>query len=153
MFWLYFVIFLTACLGAGATGGLFPPDSWYRQLNKPTWTPPDWIFPITWFVLYFCMAIAGARVAELENNGLALAFWSLQIALNGLWTPVFFGLQRIRSGLVVVGFLWLAVCSTLLALWRIDTLAGALFVPYLLWVTIAFALNAEVWRLNPKEAQ
>ena len=68
-------------------------------------------------------------------------------------TGIFFGLQRIRSGLVVVGFLWLAVCSTLLALWRIDTLAGALFVPYLLWVTIAFALNAEVWRLNPKEAQ
>ncbi|MCY4300736.1 MAG: tryptophan-rich sensory protein [Aestuariivita sp.] len=152
MFFAYFLIFLAACLGAGATGALFPPDTWYRRLNKPRWTPPDWVFPVTWFILYLCMAGAAARVADVENNGLPLAFWSLQIALNGLWTPVFFGLKKIRMGLFVVLALWISVCATLLALWHVDWIAGALFVPYLIWVTIASGLNAEVWRLNRAEA-
>ena len=153
MFWLTFGIFLIACLGAGATGGLFPPGPWYRSLKKPAWTPPDWVFPVTWMVLYVCMALAGARVAAQPDNGLALALWAMQIAFNGLWTPVFFGLKKIRLGLGVVVMLWLAVLATLLAMWQVDWIAGALFVPYLVGVTIATALNAEVWRLNPEEAR
>ena len=153
MFWLLFCIFFAACLGAGVTGGLFPPGPWYRGLNKPWFTPPDWVFPVTWMVLYVCMAVAGARVAMQEGSGLALAFWAMQIAFNGLWTPVFFGLKNIRLGMAVVSFLWLAVLSTLVALWQVDTLAGLLFVPYLIWVSIAAALNAEVWRLNPEMAR
>lgn len=153
MFALYFAVFFAACLAAGVTGGLFPPGEWYRQLNKPRWTPPDWVFPVTWLVLYICMAWAAARVAGRPDNGLALALWSLQIAFNGLWTPVFFGLQRIRLGMAVVGFLWLSVASCLLALWQVDWIAGALFVPYLVWVTIASALNATVWQLNPEVAR
>ena len=150
MFWLLFFIFFAACLGAGVTGGLFPPGSWYRSLNKPVWTPPDWVFPVTWMVLYVCMAAAGARAASLPDGGLALAFWSMQIAFNGLWTPVFFGLKRIRLGMAIVGVLWFSVLCTLIALWQVDQIAGLLFVPYLVWVTIASALNAEIWRLNPK---
>jgi tryptophan-rich sensory protein len=153
MFWLTFSVFLVACLGAGATGGLFPPGPWYRGLKKPVWTPPDWVFPVTWMVLYICMALAGARVAAQPENGLALALWAMQIAFNGLWTPVFFGLKKIRLGLGVVVMLWVAVFLTLLAMWQVDWIAGALFVPYLIWVTIATALNAEVWRLNPEEAR
>jgi tryptophan-rich sensory protein len=153
MFWLLFCIFLAACLGAGATGGLFPPGPWYRGLDKPWFTPPDWVFPVTWMVLYVCMAVAGARVALLPDNGLAMALWALQIAFNGLWTPVFFGLKNIRLGMAVVGFLWLTVLGAMLAMWQIDWIAGALFAPYLLWVTIASALNAEVWRLNPDMAR
>ncbi|MBC6407566.1 MAG: tryptophan-rich sensory protein [Rhodobacteraceae bacterium] len=152
MFWLLFFIFFAACLGAGVTGGLFPPGPWYRSLNKPVWTPPDWVFPVTWMVLYVCMAAAGARAASLPDGGLALAFWSMQIAFNGLWTPVFFGLKRIRLGMAIVGVLWFSVLCTLIALWQVDQIAGLLFVPYLVWVTIASALNAEIWRLNPKEA-
>lgn len=152
MFWLLLSIFLVACLAAGSTGGLFPPGAWYRALNKPTWTPPDWVFPVTWMVLYICMAVAGARVAMLPDNGLAMAFWSLQIAFNALWTPVFFGLQNIRLGMAVVMALWLSVLFALLAMWQVDWVAGALFAPYLLWVTIAASLNAAVWRLNPNEA-
>ena len=153
MFWLLFCIFFAACFAAGATGGLFPPGPWYRQLRKPWFTPPDWVFPVTWTVLYLFMAVAGARVAMAENNGFALAFWSLQIAFNSLWTPVFFGLKNIRLGMIVVGFLWLAVLSTILAMWQVDLVSALLFVPYLLWVTIASALNAEVWRLNPEAAR
>lgn len=153
MFWLTFCIFFAACLGAGVTGGLFPPGAWYRSLRKPSWTPPDWVFPVTWMVLYVCMALAAARVAGKPDNGIALAFWAMQIAFNGLWTPVFFGLRNIRLGMAVVGVLWFSVLSAMIALWQVDLIAGLLFLPYLIWVTIASALNAAVWRLNPEEAR
>ncbi len=152
MFWILFLIFLAACLAAGATGGLFPPGPWYRALNKPSWTPPDWVFPVTWFVLYGCMAAAGARAGVVPGNGIAMALWGLQIALNGLWTPVFFGLQRIKLGMFVLIALWLSVAACMVALWQVDTIAGMLFVPYLVWVTIAGALNWSVWTLNPDAA-
>ena len=153
MFWLYFTIFLAACMAAGATGGLFPPGPWYRALKKPGWTPPDWVFPVTWTTLYLCMSTAGARVAMAPDGQLALALWSLQIALNGLWTPVFFGLRKIRLGMAVLVALWASVALTVGALWSVDWIAGALFLPYLLWVTIAGALNASVWRLNPDQTR
>src|SRR6056297_4162256 len=152
MVWLYFTIFLAACIAAGATGGLFPPGPWYRALSKPPWTPPDWLFPVAWFTLYLCMAGAGARAAVSPDNGLAMALWSLQIALNGLWTPVFFGLRNMRLGLIVLVGLWGSVAATLVALWMVDWLAGALFIPYLVWVSVAGALNLSVLRLNPDEA-
>lgn len=150
MIWVAFVIFLAACLAAGATGGLFPPGAWYGALKKPAWTPPNWVFPVVWTTLYACMAAAGARAAVGEGNAIAMALWSLQIALNGLWTPVFFGLRRIRLGMVVLAALWASVAAALVALWMVDTVAGLLFVPYLAWVTVAGALNLSVMRLNPK---
>ena len=152
MFWLLFGIFLLACFAAGSTGGLFPPGPWYRNLTKPSWTPPDWVFPVTWTTLYLFMSAAGARAALSPDNAIAMAMWSLQIALNGLWTPVFFGLKRIKLGMFVLIALWLSVAATIWALWQVDMIAGLLFVPYLIWVTIAGALNLSVWRLNPDEA-
>ncbi len=152
MFWLCFGIFLLACMGAGSAGGLFPPGPWYRDLDKPRWTPPDWAFPVAWTTLYICMAFAGARVAISPDNSVAMALWSLQIALNGLWTPVFFGLKRLRLGFVVLSGLWLSVALTMVALWQVDWLAGALFIPYLIWVSIAGALNFSVMRRNPEVA-
>jgi len=98
------------------------------------------------------MATAGARAAISPDNGLAMALWSLQIALNGLWTPVFFGLRNMRLGLIVLGGLWVSVAATMVALWMVDWLAGALFIPYLVWVSVAGALNLSVLRLNPDEA-
>lgn len=146
---LIFLVLLLACIAAGSTGALFPPDRWYRDLSKPGWTPPDWVFPVTWTLLYFCMAGAGARVAMLPGAGLAMALWSLQIALNGLWSPVFFGLHKIRAAMLVVVALWAAVALTMLALFQLDVIAGLLFVPYLVWVTIAAALNLSVMLRNP----
>lgn len=152
MTWVYFGIFLCACAAAGTTGGLFQPGDWYKSLNKPNWTPPDWLFPVAWSTLYLCIAGAGARVAGMEGSGLALALWSLQIALNTLWTPVFFGLKMIRGGMVVLVALWVAVAACMVALWLVDWIAGLLFVPYLAWVTTAGALNFSVMRLNPVKA-
>ena len=92
----YFALFLTylaACGAAAATGAMFQPGDRYRGLAKPRWTPPDWLFPVAWTVLYLSMSAAAARVAMLPNTGQALALWSVQIAFNTLWTPVFFGLK------------------------------------------------------------
>ena len=152
MIWITFGIFLAACFAAGSTGGLFSPGEWYARLKKPWWTPPNWLFPVAWTTLYICMAAAGARAAMSEGNSLAMALWALQIALNGLWTPVFFGLRRMRLGLIVLGALWLSVAAALVALWQVDLWAGLLFVPYLTWVSVAAALNLAVIRLNPNEA-
>lgn len=146
--WLFF-LYLAACGGAAATGSLFRPDGWYRDLNKPNWTPPDWVFPVTWTVLYLCMAAAAARVAPLPGAAVAMGLWAFQMTVNALWSPVFFGLKRIRQGMVVVSLLWLAVALTLLAMAQLDWLAPLLMLPYLVWVTIAAALNLSVMRRNP----
>lgn len=81
-----------------------------------------------------------------------MALWSLQIALNALWTPVFFGLQRIKLGMYVLIALWVAVAASVIAFWQVDWIAGLLFLPYLVWVSVAGALNASVWQLNPEDA-
>lgn len=148
MDWGLFLTFLAACLAAGATGAMFNPGAWYDGLNKPGWTPPNWVFPVTWTVLYVLMAWSASRIAGLPGNGQAMAFWALQIALNTLWTPIFFGLHRIRAGMVVILCLWASVAATTVAFAMLDGIAGAMFAPYLVWVTIASALNFSVWRLN-----
>lgn len=150
MDWSLFLTFLAACMAAGATGAMFHPGAWYDGLIKPTWTPPNWVFPVTWTVLYLCMALSASWVAVLPGNAQAMAFWALQIALNTLWTPVFFGLHRLRAAMVVIAALWLAVVLTMLAFFALSFWAGMLFVPYAVWVTIAGALNWSVWRLNPE---
>lgn len=153
MDWTVFLLFLGACCAAAATGSMFPPGQWYRDLAKPAWTPPDWLFPVAWTTLYIASAVAATRVAILDTNAHAMGFWAFQIALNTLWTPVFFGLERIKGGFVVLVFLWLAVLGTMLSFLAADTIAGILMMPYLLWVTVAGALNVAVWGLNPEAAK
>lgn len=148
MFWGLFLVFLLACAASAATGAMFQPGAWYRSLAKPPWTPPDWVFPVTWTILYLCISAAGARVAQLDGNGFAMAFFAVQVGFQTLWTPVFFGLHNIRAGLVVIAVLWASVAATLLLFLQLDLIAGLLFVPYLVWVSIAAALNFSVWRLN-----
>lgn len=143
-----FAIFLLACAGAGATGAVFPPGRWYRSLNKPDWTPPDWVFPVVWTSIYLLISFAGARVALLEGNGTALAFWAMQAAFSTLWSPVFFGLRRLKESLFVMVPLWCAVLGATISHFQLDTLAGLAFVPFLIWVSVAAALNYSVWQLN-----
>lgn len=149
MDWGLFLTFLAACGAASATGAMFEPGEWYRSLSKPVWTPPGWVFPVVWSVLYICMAISAARVATLPDSGQAMAFWALQIAFNTLWTPVFFGLHRMRAAMVVMVGLWLSVAATMVTFFGLDPVAGWLFAPYLAWVTIAAALNFSVMIKNP----
>lgn len=147
-----FLVYLAACCAAAATGSLFPPDKWYfEELKKPGWTPPPWLFPLAWSLLYIGSAVAAARVAYSGDAPLATAFWALQISLNTLWTPVFFGLKRLGAAMVVLAFLWLAVGATMVTFAFADTVAGLLMVPYLIWVSYAGALNWWIWRKNDRQ--
>lgn len=144
-----FAIFLAACFGAGSTGAVFPPGAWYQTLQKPSWTPPNWLFPVMWTTIYLLISFAAARVAGLPGSAYAMAFWALQIGLNAVWTPVFFGLRRLKGALIVIVFLWLSVLGCVVTHWSVDVWAGLAMLPYLAWVTVAGFLNLSVARLNP----
>jgi|TARA_B100001057_G_scaffold344626_1_gene345642 tryptophan-rich sensory protein len=148
MFWLDFLVFLFACMAAGLTGSLFPPGEWYSELKKPVWTPPNWVFPVAWPILYLLMSYSGATLANLESAGSALALWALQISLNTLWTPVFFGLKNLKLGLIIIFLLLVSVAICTYVFWLYAWIAGLLFLPYLAWVVFAAALNAAVFKLN-----
>lgn len=146
-----FLLFFAATIGAGATGALFPTGTWYKNLKKPTWVPPNWMFPVMWTSIYLLIAFAGARAATIEGNQFAMAFWGVQIAFNALWTPVFFGLRDLRASLFIMAGLWLSVFGATVTHFQLDLWAGLAFVPYLVWVTVAAALNYSVYSLNPDE--
>ncbi|CAM3383352.1 TspO/MBR family protein [Paracoccus nototheniae] len=144
-----FLIFLLASAAAAATGVIFRPGPWYAALKKPGFTPPNWAFPVAWSVIYLLSAFAAARIAVLPGAGLALALWSAQIALNTLWTPVFFGAHRIALGMAIIGALLVTVAGMTLAFWALDWRSGLLLLPYLVWLGIAAGLNWRIWRDNP----
>ena len=148
---LLFAMFLAACFGAGSTGAVFPTGAWYERLSKPSWTPPNWAFPVMWTSIYLLIAFAGARVAALPGSEYAMAFWAMQIAFNALWTPIFFGLRRLKGALPVMACLWAAVFGATITHYQLDFWAGLAFTPYLIWVTIAGALNVSLVMLNPNE--
>ena len=152
MDFMLFFMFLAATFAAGSTGALFPTGEWYKQLNKPSWTPPNWLFPIAWTSLYLLMSFAGARVAVLDGNAYAMAFWAMQIAFNAIWTPVFFGLRNLKGSLPFMAGLWLSVLGATITHWQLDLWAGLAFVPYLIWVTVAASLNVALVRLNPDQS-
>lgn len=151
MDWITLAGLALAVMAAASTGAMFPPGDWYDALDKPNWTPPNWLFPVAWTALYIAMVIAAWRVSSAPGDiaGPALAFWAAQIALNAIWTPVFFGLRRLGAALVVLSGLWIAVAATILLSARADTIAALLLAPYLVWVSYAGALNASIWRRNP----
>lgn len=149
MHWQLFLIFLVASAGAASTGMLFPPGTWYEGMRKPSWTPPRWAFPTVWTFLYLASSLAASRVAGLPGSGMAMAFWAMQIAFNTLWTPMFFGLRRMKGALIAMALLWVAVVGMLVTFWPLDWFAGLLIAPYVIWVSVAAALNLTVVRLNP----
>jgi len=150
--WLMLGAFLAACFGVAALGGLFTAPAvraWYPALAKPSWTPPSWLFGPVWTVLYAMMAVAAWLVWKRAGWNSALLLFAVQLALNGLWSPVFFGLHRPDWGFAVIVALWLAIAGTAAAFWKTSMPAGVLFLPYLAWVSYATVLNFALWRLNP----
>ena len=148
MDWGLAATFLAASVAAGATGMIFKPGDWYEGLVKPDWRPKNWMFPVAWTLIYVLSALAAARVAGLAGNGQAMAFWAMQIALNTLWTPVFFGARRMGFSVVVMGALVFAVLGMLVTFWRLDGWAALMVVPYLAWLALAAPLNVWIWRNN-----
>lgn len=143
--------FLAACFGIAATGAVFRPGAWYRQLAKPVWTPPDWLFAPVWTVLYAAIAVAGWLVwrrAGFAGAPGALGLYALQLLLNGLWSWLFFGLQRPDLALIDIVAMGLVIAATIAAFWVHHAGAALLLLPYLAWVSFAAALNFSIWRLN-----
>ncbi len=146
---------LMLCLAVGALEGLVTqPEipAWYAGLAKPSWTPPPLVFPIVWTVLYVLMAFGFWRLWDLETRSAARAramIWFLiQLALNALWSPVFFGWHGTRTALVIIVALFVAIAVTMLTASRVDRPAAWLLAPYLLWVAYATTLNIGVVAMN-----
>lgn len=136
---------------APALGAFSLPGEWYAGLNKPSWNPPPWIFGPVWTALYLMMATAAWLVWR--RGGWAvqrrtLTLYLVQLALNAVWTPLFFGLHRPGAALVEILLLLAAAVVAGLAFARVSRAAGWLFAPYAAWVAFASWLNFTLWRLN-----
>ncbi len=145
------LFFMLASAAAASTGMFFRPGAWYRDLAKPPWRPPDWLFGPAWLVLYICIAISGWLVWRqwgADGVGLALAVFAVQLVLNALWSAFFFGLRRPDLAFIEVICLWLSIIATIVLFHPIDEVAAYLLIPYACWVTFASALNFSIWRLN-----
>jgi len=148
------LIWIGLCFGAGLFGSLFTAhsvDTWYLSLNKPTWTPPNSVFAPVWSLLYLLMGLAAWlvwRQGGFRTHPTPLYLFLLQLSLNAAWSLVFFRLRLPGAAFAEILALWALILAVLMAFWRAVPLAGALLVPYLLWVTFASALNFAIWRLN-----
>lgn len=142
--------FLVLTLTAGFLASLVTAPNipgWYAHLAKPSFNPPDGVFAPVWTTLYVLMAIAAWRVwrkVELRPLGL----YALQLALNFAWSFLFFGAHAVGAALLEIALLFVLVLFTMRAFWRLDRIAGWLFLPYAAWVFFAGVLNAAIWRLN-----
>jgi benzodiazapine receptor len=147
--WLV-VSFAASAVGAVAS---IQAKSFYSHLAQPAWAPPAGIFGPVWTVLYALMGIAAWlvwRSGGFRPNRKALTLFLLQLAFNSLWSWLFFAWHRGAWALADVFVLWILIVATLVSFWRLRPLAGALLIPYLLWVSFASALNYSVWQLNPQ---
>lgn len=142
-----------ACLAAvaavGYFGSQFRPGTWYESLDKPPWTPPDWAFGPVWTVLYVFIAIAGWLIFTRARAGLAGLLWIVQLVLNGMWSWLFFGLQRPTLSLLDIVLLLAAIIALLIHLARRQRAAMWLLLPYAVWVGYALSLNLAIVLLNP----
>jgi benzodiazapine receptor len=146
-----FIILWLAVSGIGGAITATSVDTWYQALEKPPFNPPDWVFAPVWTALYILIGISAWRVWRLrsfEVTGKSLAVFAVQLGLNLAWSFLFFGLQRIDLALIEIVILLCAIITNTIIFWRIDRLAGLLFVPYAAWVTYATVLNASLWLLN-----
>lgn len=148
MAYLSLFIFVILVFIAASTGSLFKPGAWYASLRKPSWTPPNWMFPVVWSLLYICIAFAGWFVWEEQGLGLLLFLWGLQLVLNMAWSYIFFGKQKMFLGLIDIVLLWGVVLSFIIFSYSTVPMAAYLFMPYLIWLTIAAFLNFDIFRKN-----
>ena len=146
---LALLLFIILSFAAAAGGALFPPGAWYAELSRPAFAPPNWVFGPVWTLLYLMIAIAGWLVWRVTGwRSRPMALWGAQLALNALWTPLFFGLHWLGVALLEMTALWLVILLTVRTFFRVSRPAGVLMVPYLAWVSFAWVLNLGFWWLN-----
>lgn len=148
-----FLAFYAATFVAASSAAIWDVGgTWYQSLTQPSFTPPPWVFGPAWTVLYLMIAIVAHRIAYAPESSWkmpALALWALQIALNTLWTPVFFGAKNLGGAMIYIALLWVTICLLILVTMRVDRVSSLLLLPYLAWVSFASILNFAFWSLNP----
>ena len=164
----YALIAVAGCELVGILSALSMTDSistWYAFLNKPALTPPNWLFGPVWTTLYALMGVAiffvwktkepimhrlrKAVKAKMNTHKQdAYILFIVQLLLNAIWTPIFFGLHQVDLALIIIWLLWFAILWTIILFYRVSKLAAYLLVPYLVWVSVAIYLNTSIWLLN-----
>lgn len=152
---LKLVIAIAVCEFAGFIGSIFTSSSvgsWYATVIRPEFAPPNWVFAPVWTALFALMGIAAFLVWK---NGLgqkrvriALSIFGLQLALNVVWSLIFFGLRSPGYAFLEIIVLWLAILATMVSFYRVRKAAAYILLPYLLWVSFAVYLNYAIWQLN-----
>ena len=150
--WALFTVPLIVLLGflSGQSAGA--DSAWFAGLDKPASYPPPAAFGIVWTILYVIIGLAVAVVCAAwgaRGRTLALVAFAIHFVFNLAWTPVFFGMQQIAGGLVVIALMALTLLAVVVLFWRVRRIAGLLMLPYLAWVLFALALNFQFLQLNP----
>ena len=152
---LTLVISILICQCAGFIGSLFTRPSiptWYANLDKPPFTPPNWIFSPVWITLFLLMGISlfliWRRGFAERKVRVALGIFGAQLIFNILWSVLFFGLRSPLAGLIVIAVLWAAIALTILYFLKLSKTASVLLLPYIVWVSFAAVLNFFIWWLN-----
>lgn len=150
------LVVVVTCLVVGYFSGMVTRSAittWYPTLVKPSFNPPNWIFAPVWSMLYVMMGVAAGLVWDKMDSDKvlvkkALVLFAVQLALNALWSYLFFGLKNpMLAGLEII-ILWLMIYETYIQFNKVNKIAGFLFLPYLAWVSFAMVLNASIWWLN-----
>ncbi len=150
MDWKPLIAAIAICELAGVIGSIFTFPSiptWYATLSKPPFSPPSWVFGPVWVALYAMMGAAAYLIYRSKDRK-PLRIFAAQLALNVLWSAVFFGLHSIAGALAVIAILWLSIAWTAVSFYRVSRNAAYLLVPYLLWTSFAAVLNYYLWTLN-----
>ena len=149
--WLSLLPFVALCFAVAAIGSWFTTGSvktWYAGLQRPDWTPPDWIFGPVWTVLYLLMAISAWLVWSAVGWGAALTLFTIQLMLKALWSLMFFGMHRVGAAYAEILLLWMMLIATAVAFLPVSLLAAWLLLPYIAWVAFASYLNFRIWQMN-----
>ncbi len=144
------------CEAAGILGTFFTASqiqTWYlTELIRPSFSPPNWLFGPVWTILYALMGISLFLVWEQKKRNKewqgAITIFFVQLFLNAIWTPIFFGMHALGFAFGVIIAMWLAIVLTIIVFYRQKKVAGYLLIPYLLWASFASVLNGAIWYLN-----
>ncbi|BBM84272.1 TspO/MBR family protein [Candidatus Uabimicrobium amorphum] len=148
---LTFLTFWILCYLPALSGIFFRPGEWYQQLNKPTWTPPNWLFGPVWTLLYFSIAVSGFMVwrkIEKEQRLKAYLPFAAHLILNAIWSYLFFGINEVGFAFAEICVLWITILINIVMFAKIFRPAAFILIPYALWVAFAAALNFAIVSMN-----
>ena len=154
--WKSYAVTAVALLIVGGIGGRATDvGPWYRNLSKPSWNPPDWVFPVAWTTIYlFIIASVGGAWNEAAGAQRQMILWlaGFNFLVNMLWSILFFGMRKPHWALIDNVLLWLSIAAMIIGFATINSLYALLLVPYIAWVSVALLLNLSIVRLNPELA-